>query len=220
MQELNKIEIRIIGALIEKKYTTPDYYPLTLNSLKNACSQKSNRNPVMEIDKSNILRALDNLRDLKLVKKVESANFRVPKYEESFCEFFNLKEDEIAVISVLMLRGAQTLGQLRSRTKRIHEFNSLGEVKETLECLGNKEPAMISEIGRQPGKKENRFIHLLAREPEFENNQTDEITDEKERIKIINENEMIKQLSDRVEQLEKKMNSVEKKLDDFIEQFK
>lgn len=162
--ELNPIEARVLGSLLEKSMTTPDYYPLTLRALTTACNQKSNRNPVMELDEADVVRAVDSLREKRLV--VESPSGRVMKYAEIFVNAHNLIPAEAAVLTVLLLRGPQTLGELRTRTERAHAFASLDEVEQVLADLA--ETGMVVKLPRQPGQKERRYAHLFSGEPEME----------------------------------------------------
>lgn len=160
---LDAAETRVLGALIEKQVTTPDYYPLTLNALVNACNQTSSRDPVVSYDETTVLRALDSLRDKRLAYVVSGADNRVPKYGHKFTERLELTADQRAVMCLLMLRGAQTPGELRSRSGRLHEFSSLTEVEQTLETLSQKQPrALVAKQPRQTGFKESRFAPLLS----------------------------------------------------------
>lgn len=165
MNYLTKEEERIIGALIEKKFTTPEYYPLTLNSLKNACNQKSNREPIVDYNESIIESNLQSLSEKKLVFKVTGSDFRVPKYDENFCGLFNLTIEETAVMCVLMLRGPQTLGEIRNRSSRIHQFENLMDAEKTLQKIISEKtnPVFISKLLRKPGK-DPRYACILSGE--------------------------------------------------------
>jgi uncharacterized protein len=162
--KLTETEARIVGALVEKQLTTPEYYPLTLNALLAACNQKSNREPVVNYDEQTVSRTLDDLRDKNLVYVFYGSTSRVPKYKHMLPQVFELSESETAVICVLMLRGAQTLGELRERTGRLYEFSGLGEVNETLDALIRRDEPLVVKLERQPGQKEARFAHLLSGE--------------------------------------------------------
>jgi uncharacterized protein YceH (UPF0502 family) len=162
---LNTEEIRIIGSLIEKELTTPDYYPLSLNALKNACNQKNNRNPVVLFDENLIEPVLNKLRDNSLATRVTGSDIRAPKYKQCFTQKLNLQSDETAVICELMLRGPQTPGELKSRASRMFNFESLSLVDDVLQRLMNREPAMVTKLPRQAGMKESRYAHLLSGEP-------------------------------------------------------
>lgn len=163
-ENLNDVEARIVGCLVEKQLTTPEYYPLTLNSLTAACNQKSNRDPVVAYDETTILAAIDTLRDKNLVYLFYGSSSRAVKYKHMLPSVYELEPPAVAVIAVLLLRGPQTIGELRERTGRLHEFSSLGEVSETLDTLVNREPPLIAKLDRQPGQKEARFAHLLSGE--------------------------------------------------------
>jgi uncharacterized protein YceH (UPF0502 family) len=171
---LHAEEIRIIGSLIEKELTTPEYYPLTLNALKNACNQKSNRNPVVSFDEDLIEPVLNKLRDKSLVRRVTGTDIRVPKYKQGFTEELNLQPDETAVICELMLRGPQTPGELKGRASRMFNFESLSQVDEVLKRLMNREQPMVIKLPRQTGMKESRYAHLLSGQPEIINKEVQE----------------------------------------------
>lgn len=163
--DLNSIELRILGALIEKEITTPEYYPMSLNGLTAACNQKSNREPVMNLDETDVSIGIDSLRDKKLVWQLSTAGGRVPKYEHNFRSLFTFSKAETAVLCVLILRGAQTAGEIKSRTDRLYTFASLEEVEKTLRLLiEHSDGPFVKELPRQPGKKEPRFIHLFSTE--------------------------------------------------------
>ena len=160
--ELNAVEARILGALVEKDITTPEYYPLSLNALVNACNQKSNREPVMNLDEDAVRDALTSLDAKLLAARVSSADSRVPKYEHRLQEVFNLTRGETAILCVLLLRGPQTPGELRGRTERMFRFNDLSEVQSVLQHLIGREPPLVKMLARQPGTKEARYAHLLS----------------------------------------------------------
>jgi len=163
---LNAIEARVLGALIEKDITTPDYYPLSLNALVNACNQKSNRDPVMSLDENAVRDALYSLNEKGLAGAVSSADSRVSKYEHRLQEKFNLARGETAILCVLLLRGPQTPGELRGRTERMFSFNDLSDVQAALQRLMHREEALVKMLARQPGTKEARYAHLLCGEVE------------------------------------------------------
>ncbi|MBL8206534.1 MAG: YceH family protein [Blastocatellia bacterium] len=168
---LNEYEVRVLGALVEKKITTPEYYPLTLNSILNACNQKSSRDPVVSYDESIVQKALSSLREKKLVYVFSGADARVAKYGHLFPEAMDLSHAETAIMCVLMLRGAQTPGELRTRTTSLYAFDSLVDVELALQSLMDedirKEP-LIVKLPRQPGTKESRYAHLLSGEINIE----------------------------------------------------
>ena len=161
---LNNIEARVLGALIEKEITTPDYYPLSLNALVNACNQKSNREPVMNLEENSVSRALAQLTEKNLAAGTSARDSRVLKYEHRLQEAFNFDRLETAILCVLLLRGPQTPGELRSRTERMHKFDDLEQVQSTLQRLIKREPPIVAMLPRQPGTKEARYAHLLSGE--------------------------------------------------------
>jgi uncharacterized protein YceH (UPF0502 family) len=165
-QALNQLEVRVLGSLMEKETTTPDYYPLSLNALVNACNQKSNRDPVMDVDESAVREAIYSLGDKGLAGTVSSAESRVPKYEHRMQEIFNFTRRESAIICVLMLRGPQTPGELRGRTERMFRFDDLADIQSTLQRLAQRDPPLAKMLARQPGTKEARYVHLLAGDAE------------------------------------------------------
>lgn len=167
-QQLSEIECRIVGALIEKQLTTPEYYPLTLNALTAACNQKNNRDPVVSYDEKTVSAALEELRDRNLIYVFYGSTSRVPKYKHMMPSYYELEPPEVAVMCVMMLRGPQTLGELRERTGRLHQFSGLGEVQETLDGLMRREDPLVMKLERQAGQKEARFAHLLSGEIDVE----------------------------------------------------
>ena len=162
MTKLHEIEVRVLGSLAEKEITTPDYYPLSLNALINACNQKSNRDPVMALDERVVTQALDSLNEKSLAGQVTSADNRVPKYAHRLQEVFNFDRREMAVLCVLLLRGPQTPGELRGRAERMYQFDDLEGVESALRHLMEREPPLVKKLARQPGTKESRYAHLLA----------------------------------------------------------
>jgi uncharacterized protein len=162
---LSEIEARVLGSLIEKDITTPDYYPLSLNALVNACNQKNNRDPVMNLDEETVRQALGTLQEKRLAGPASGADSRVTKFEHRLQEVFNFDRREIAVVCVLFLRGPQTPGELRSRTDRMYHFEALDDVVSTLDRLARREPPLARVLPRQPGTKESRYTHLLSGEP-------------------------------------------------------
>jgi uncharacterized protein YceH (UPF0502 family) len=161
---LNPVEGRVLGALVEKDITTPDYYPLSLNALVNACNQKNNREPVMTLDENSVRDALSGLQEFNLAGPASGADSRVTKYEHRLQEVFNLSRGETAVLCVLLLRGPQTPGELRGRTERMHEFEGLDAVQASLQKLMQRETPLAAMLPRQPGTKESRYAHLLSGE--------------------------------------------------------
>jgi uncharacterized protein YceH (UPF0502 family) len=163
-QLLNDVEVRVLGSLIEKEITTPDYYPLSLNALTNACNQSSNRNPVVHFDEATVLRATDTLRQKNLLHIVDKADSRVTKYRHVMGETMGFEPEQIAAMCVLMLRGPQTVGEIRTRSNRLYDFQNLEEVETTLNSLIAREPTLVVRLPRQTGQKEVRFAHLLSGE--------------------------------------------------------
>ena len=158
--QLDAVEARVLGSLMEKEATTPEYYPLSLNALMNACNQKSNREPVVSYDEDTVEEALDRLREKGLVLRVTGRDSRVPKHEQRFTEKFNLGRREAAILCVLLLRGPQTVGELRGRSERLHQFDDLEAVEHTLDHLA--EQGMVKRLARLSGSREARFAHLLS----------------------------------------------------------
>jgi hypothetical protein len=189
---LNPAEDRVLGALVEKDITTPDYYPLSLNALINACNQKNNREPVTNFDEETVRLALRNLSDKQLAGMARGAEGRVAKYEHRLQEVFNFTRPETAILCVLLLRGPQTPGELRGRTERMHRFEDLDEVLSGLQQLMRREPPLAKALGRRPGTKEIRYAHLLsgdvaAWEPSAETASSGHVTEENERVAHLEE---------------------------------
>lgn len=159
--QLNEIETRVLGALIEKDITTPDYYPLSLNALVNACNQKNNRDPVMTLDENAARGALSSLQEKRMAGPASGADSRVTKYEHRLQEVFNFDRRETALICVLLLRGPQTPGELRGRAERIYRFETLDDVQSGLQKLMDREPPLVRMLPRQAGTKESRYTHLF-----------------------------------------------------------
>jgi uncharacterized protein len=164
---LTEIEARVLGALVEKDITTPDYYPLSLNALVNACNQKNNREPVMTLDEEQVRQALGSLQEKRLAGPSSGADSRVAKFEHRLQEVFNFDRREVAVVCVLLLRGPQTPGELRGRTDRMYRFEALEDVVSTLDRLAQRDPPLVRVLPRQPGTKESRYAHLFSGEPEI-----------------------------------------------------
>jgi uncharacterized protein YceH (UPF0502 family) len=159
---LSEVETRVLGSLIEKELTTPEYYPLSLNALVNACNQKSNRDPVMNLDENAVSDALRKLDKEGLAGPADAMDNRVAKFGHRLQEAFNFDRREIAILCELLLRGPQTPGELRSRAERMHRFDDLGQVQSTLQRLAQREPPLVKMLARQPGTKEARYAHLLS----------------------------------------------------------
>jgi uncharacterized protein YceH (UPF0502 family) len=158
---LSAIEARVLGALVEKEVTTPEYYPLSLNALINACNQRNNREPVTSLGEDEVRQALHGLEDMGLAGPAR-ADGRVSKYEHHLGEAFNFTRAEAALVCVLLLRGPQTPGELRSRTERLHSFGEISDVLSTLQKLSDRDPSLVALLPRQPGARESRYAHLLC----------------------------------------------------------
>ena len=165
---LDEREVRILGCLIEKEMTTPEYYPLSLNSLTNACNQKSNRNPVVSYDETAVAQGLDSLQIKGLTRMTHTAGSRVPKYLHTTLDRFDLSGQEIAILCELMLRGPQTVGELRTHSERMCAFENLDEVEKTLRGLMEQGPPMVAKLAREAGRKECRYMHLFSGTPASE----------------------------------------------------
>ena len=161
---LTPVEARVLGSLIEKDITTPDYYPLSLNALVNACNQKKNREPVMNLDENAVRDALAGLQEQRLAGPARGADSRITQYEHRLQEVFNFTRGETALLCVLLLRGRQTPGELRGRTERMFRFEHLDDVEATLRRLMERDPPLVKVLQRQPGTKESRYAHLLSGE--------------------------------------------------------
>lgn len=159
---LNDTEVRILGCLIEKELTTPEYYPLSLNSLTNACNQKSNRSPVVSFDEADVSKELESLQEKGLIRKTLTAGSRVTKYLHTILDRFDLSRPEIAILCELMLRGPQTTGELRTHAERISQFEGLEEVEKKLQALMDFDPALVTKLPRGVGRKECRHMHLFS----------------------------------------------------------
>jgi uncharacterized protein YceH (UPF0502 family) len=214
---LSNTEVRILGCLIEKEMTTPDYYPLTLNALTNACNQKSNRNPVVSYEETSVVRGLESLQEKGLSEKIYKADSRVPKYRHLFKEKLKLSRSTVAVMCVLMLRGPQTIGEIRGRSERMHKFNDLNEVEEVLNELMNKEQPMVIRLPRQAGRKENRFMHLLSGEPDIQEPEIS-VPEETATKQVRAENERIAKLENELAALRREFDDLKKEFTDLKSQ--
>lgn len=216
-QILTQVEVRVLGSLIEKEITTPEYYPLTLNALVNACNQISNRDPVVSFDERTVARALESLREKRLAWMVTGIG-RVPKYEHRFSEALKLAEQELAVLCVLMLRGPQTVGEIRGRTTRLYEFKELEEVELTLQALMTAEPPLAIKLPRQPGTKESRYAHLLAGEVRVEEREAAPRL-EPATLEVRQENERIAKLEEELTHVRNELADLKRQFVDFKKQF-
>ena len=211
---LTEVEARVIGSLVEKELTTPDYYPLSLNALLNACNQKSNRYPVMDLDEDAVREALHGLNSKGLAAAASGADSRVTKYEHRLQEVFNFTRAETAVICMLLLRGPQTPGELRGRTERLYEFGDLSEVQTTLQRLMKRDPPLVKMFPRQPGTKEARYGHLLSGDLEME-----EPEPAAEAAVVSNAAHRLAHLEQQVAALQKETADLKQQLVEFRKQF-
>tara|TARA_B100000886_G_scaffold151160_1_gene102815 strand:+ start:202 stop:867 length:666 start_codon:yes stop_codon:yes gene_type:complete len=216
---LNAVEVRALGALIEKKITTPEYYPLTLNSLTTACNQKSNRDPVVSLEEKAVVRALEGLREKGLARQVSGVDMRVPKHYHLFDEKMCLTPPQVAALCVLLLRGPQTVGEVRGRSGRLYEFADLEEVERVLtELVERSEGALVIQLARQPGRKESRYAHVLMGEPE-ENKAYAEGPADAVALEVRAEDERITALEEQVQILKNELADVRNAFAQFREQF-
>ena len=208
--ELTAIEIRVLGCLIEKEMTTPDYYPLTLNSLTAACNQKSNRDPVLELDETDVVKALDKLRFKGLAMQATGEGSRVPKYGHNLEAKLHFEPEQLAILCELFVRGPQTLGELRTRCERMRPFDDLAAVETVLVELIEHDPPLVVKLPRQPGRKEQRYAHLLAGAPELP--EAAEAPPEAARLKVAAED-------DRLQKLEEELAALRAEFEAFKTQF-
>ena len=212
---LSEVDARVLGALVEKEITTPEYYPLSLNALVNACNQKSNRDPVMTLDEDTVRQSLRALGEHNLARSA-SVSDRVPKYEHRLADAFNFHRHEIAILCVLLLRGPQTPGELRTRTERMYQFEDLDGVHSALQLLMKREPPLVAVLPRQPGTKEVRYAHLLAGEVKT---QTQEVHEEGPVAAKSAESERVARLEDEVATLQTEIASLKEQFASFRKQF-
>ncbi len=206
----------MLGSLVEKELTTPEYYPLSLNALVNACNQKSNRDPVMSLDEEAVREALRTLDKKGLAGPADNMVSRVSKYEHRLQEAYNFTRHEIAILSELLLRGPQTPGELRSRADRMHKFEDLGIVQSTLQRLMKREPPLAKVLPRQPGTKEARYAHLLSGDVEVSPSDS---TAGVAMTSGANGTERIERLEDRVENLQSEIAELKQQFAAFRKQF-
>ena len=213
---LNETEVRVLGCLMEKELATPEYYPLTLNALTSACNQKSNRDPVMQLEETEVVRALDALRFKQLVL-LSSEGGRVPKYRHILTEKFRLSGAELALLCELMVRGPQTAGELRGRAERMHSFAGPAAVGEALEELLARTPPLIARLPRQPGRKEVRYAQLFAGEPVVARDE--QVPPEAARLRVMAENERLAKLEEEVDLLRAEVAGLRRLVEEFKSQF-
>lgn len=214
---LNENEVRVLGSLIEKELTTPEYYPLSLNSLTNACNQKSNRDPVMTLAEEDVVRALDSLRFKQLVV-LSADGGRVPKYRHLLAEKLGLMPAELAVICELLVRGPQTVGELRTRGERMCPFGDLAAVEEVLQELIQRENPLIMLMPRQPGRKEGRYAQLFSGLPDTSAEERG-AAPETARVRVMAENERISKLEEEVTALRGEVAALQQLMAEFKAQF-
>lgn len=208
---LTETEVRVLGSLIEKQITTPEYYPLTLNALTAACNQKNNRNPVMALSEGEVEQALDSLRDKNLAYVFHGSTSRVPKFKHVAPEVLQLNTAELAVMCVMMLSGPQTVGEIRTRGSRLYEFKGLEEVDETLRALSTRDSeTLVVKLPRQAGQKDARYAHLLSGAPAV----TEEAPTETAFSPPRRSGE-----TDRIAELEQKVESLTQQVEDLTRQF-
>lgn len=214
--KLSAAEARVLGALVEKEINTPDYYPLTLNALINACNQRSNREPVMDIDEDDARQALHGLENKGLAGRARSADGRVTKYEHWLGEAFNFSRAETALMCVLLLRGPQTPGELRGRTERMHQFEEISDVLAGLQKLMEREPPLVAVLPRQPGTKEARYAHLLSGPVESLQMPASTTATEAIAEPTPEQNNRIAQLESTVAELQRELAALREKIDNLF----
>ena len=213
---LDDIEARVVGCLVEKDLATPEYYPLTLNALTNACNQKSNRDPVMLFEETDVIRALDSLRQKQMAHQ-SAEGVRAAKYCHNLEAVLNLDPEDLAILAELLLRGPQTVGELRNRAERMCPVGDLQAVEELLQNLMEREEPLVMRLPRQPGRKEHRFTHLLSGLPDLEESAA--LPTEPARLKVAAENDRFTRLEEEVAALRAELDEVSKQLKAFQSQF-
>jgi uncharacterized protein YceH (UPF0502 family) len=216
--QLDDIEVRVLASLIEKQITTPAYYPLTLKALTAACNQKSSRDPVVVFDEKTVVRGVEGLLKKGLVERIIKADSRVPKYQHLFTASSSFAPGEVAVLCELMLRGGQTPGEVRSRAGRLYRFSGMDEVEAILNGMMERDEPVVRRLPRQPGRKERRYIHLFSGYAVDEEPKAD-IQLEPATLQVINENDRIALLEERLELLTKEVETLKKAFDDFTSEF-
>ena len=215
---LSPVEARVLGCLIEKEMQTPDYYPLSLNSLVNACNQKSCREPIMELNEPTVAQVLFELRHKGLANQIDTVGYRASKFEHRLDQKFQFSDQEMAVICLLLLRGPQTPGELRTRSARSYEFASPEEVEETLQGLSQKESGpFVLKLPRQPGKRENRYIHLFSGSVNPEDYASVEVP--QENAVVISYDQRILAMENEITALKSELDSFRQRFEEFVKQF-
>jgi len=215
-QQLSPIEIRILGALVEKELATPEYYPLSLNALTNACNQKSNRDPVMTLAEGEVTQGLDNLRRHQLIYR-SAEGVRTLRYCHHLEGTLHLSRSELAVLAILLLRGPQTIGEIRTRCERMVAFAELAEVESVLDALSAAEPPLVTQLARQPGRKECRYIDLLRADARAEG-ATERATPEPEEGQV-SSGDRLTQLEEKVTLLEQEITRLQEEIISILTQF-
>jgi len=213
---LNQTEVRVLGSLIEKDITTPDYYPLSLNALVNACNKKNNRDPIMTLDENSVRNALGSLQEKRLAGPAGGAGSRVTKYEHRLQEVFNFDRREIALICVLLLRGPQTPGELRGRSERMYRFETLDDAQSTIQRLSDRQPPLVRVLPRQPGTKESRYVHLFVEDTWPTEAYPPHLAPE---ARAANDSPRLAALETEVSSLKKEIVELKQQLSDFRNQF-
>lgn len=216
-QILSPTEVRVLGCLIEKELATPEYYPLTLNSLTMACNQKSNRDPLMNLTEADVVRALDLLK-MKHHVILSAETSRVPKYRHILAERLKLEPAELAVLCELLVRGPQTVGELRTRAERMTAMPDIAAVESALEELGDREEPLVVKLPRQPGRKECRYAHLFAGMPAQEAEEPT-VAPEAARVRVMVENERLAAVESEVAQLKAEVAELRGMMAEFKAQF-
>ena len=215
---LDAVEVRVLGSLAEKQLTTPEYYPLTLNALRTACNQKSNRDPVVDLDDRTLVRALESLRGKQFARQVSGGDQRVPRYYHLLPERLDLEVPALAALCVLMLRGPQTSGEIRGRSGRLHSFADPAAVEAVLTGLMDRDPPLAVLLPRQPGRKERRFAHLLSGAPDVPPPE-EEGPDEPAALLVRAEDRRLEQVEKKVEKLRAELEALRREFGEFRGQF-
>lgn len=212
MDPLDVVAVRVLGSLIEKEITTPDNYPLTLNALTAACNQTSNREPVLQLDEATVLQGLDSLSRVSLARAVQRSDSRVKRYRHLLAESLHLHAAEIAVMCVLMLRGAQTTGEIRTRTSRLFDFPDMARVELTLQSLMSLSTPLVAQLPKRAGQKDVRYAHLLSGEPQAD-------TPDAREVEVTTENDRVHVLEEAVASLRAELADLRARFDAFTGQF-
>jgi uncharacterized protein YceH (UPF0502 family) len=216
---LNEVDVRVLGALVEKAITTPDYYPLSLHALTTACNQTSNRQPVTSYDEATVFTAIDRLRRASLVRGMQRADSRVTKYSHLLTDALNLSSRELAIVGVLMLRGHQTLGEIKTRTARLAEFDGLADVEDLLNGLMERASPLVVRLPRQPGQKELRYAHLLSGEVSVDPVEHSAHHAQSDELASNPTGDRIAALESTMGELQNEIADIRKQLEDFRRQF-